>query len=305
MFWWSSLEKHNKEIAKKDRMILSWAAQHTNDTASIVKEFHAIEKSEELRTKQYMGEGFTFLIVTLVGAVVVYSSFRKSVQLSKQQNNFMLAITHELKTPIAGIKLGLQTMQKHNLEEKQKEQILKRGITEADRLDELCSNILFAAQLEGRQYQLVSEPVDFSELVYHRESVYNSLSKNGVTFQCEPSIMVKGDKVMLNMLINNLISNAIKYAGDYGPIEVIVAKHQQSVLFQVKDLGPGVPDAEKQKIFNKFYRIGDENTRKKKGSGLGLYLTKAIVKSHMGSIKLLDNIPKGTIAEVRLPLYQA
>jgi signal transduction histidine kinase len=107
------------------------------------------------------------------------------------------------------------------------------------------------------------------------------------------------------MAVNNLLENAIKYAPPGSPVTVSLSKTQKEVVLRVADLGPGVPDAEKQKIFGKFYRLGNEGTRKTKGTGLGLYLTRKIVTQHLGKIAVKDNQPQGSIFEICLPLVKA
>jgi len=260
------------------------------------------EHDRSMRTGQYVGEGVTFLLVILIGAVVVYSSFHRSVRLSKQQNNFMLSVTHELKSPIAAMKLNLQTLQKHRLDEETRNKLVERCIKEANRLNDLCNNILFTSQLEGRQYVSAKELFDFSELI--EESVQDYASRYPQRFEEEIIADCKliGDRVMLQMAINNLLENAVKYTPSDKPITIKLTATKNTAQLRVMDRGAGIPDAEKKKVFNKFYRVGNEESRRSKGTGLGLYLTCKIVSEHKGRIMLKDNKPTGSVFEISLPL---
>jgi signal transduction histidine kinase len=104
------------------------------------------------------------------------------------------------------------------------------------------------------------------------------------------------------MALNNLLENAVKYTPADKPVTISLQLKNNSAVIQIADNGPGIPDAEKGKVFNKFYRIGNEETRKSKGTGLGLYLTSKIIKQHNGKIAVMDNVPSGCIFEIMLPV---
>ena len=104
----------------------------------------------------------------------------------------------------------------------------------------------------------------------------------------------------VNSSLNNLLSNAIKYAGENADIKVVLKQLEKEVIIEVKDNGPGIPDTDKPFLFSKFYRMGDENTRKTSGAGLGLFIVKHLINLHKGKISVLDNQPKGTIFEIKL-----
>ena len=106
----------------------------------------------------------------------------------------------------------------------------------------------------------------------------------------------------MEMALNNLLENAVKYTPADKPVSVSLLRKKHIAQLQVADEGPGIPDKEKPKIFNKFYRVGNEETRKSKGTGLGLYLTARIVKQHKGKISISDNQPRGSVFEISLPL---
>ncbi|MEI8279494.1 MAG: ATP-binding protein [Bacteroidota bacterium] len=300
-FWGVSLTKQSHDIYEKEKIILHQQEDSSLHPLSYAVHMQEIEGKRMARSKQYIGEGITFLIVILIGAVVVYSSFRRSIRLSTQQNNFMLSVTHELKSPIAAMKLNLQTLEKHQLDEEKKKMLLDRCILESNRLNELCNKMLFASQMEGKQYQPARERIDFSKFTEQVLKDYISRYPKRFADDLQADCMLLGDKLLLQVAINNLIENAIKYTPAEKIIKVVLKGNEKNVILQVIDEGQGIADDEKKKIFNKFYRIGSENTRTSKGTGLGLYLTAKIVHHNKGKIVVKDNVPQGSIFEISLP----
>ncbi|MCB0699353.1 MAG: HAMP domain-containing histidine kinase [Chitinophagales bacterium] len=302
LFWGFSLDKHSQTIYELEYATLISEVDSANNPAHFEARKTAIEEKRISRTKQYKGEGSTFLLIIVIGALVVYSSFRRSVRLSKQQNNFMLSVTHELKSPIAGMKLNLQTLERHNLDEEKKDMLVARCINEANRLNDLCSNMLLASQMEGRQYKPTKEKLSFTELLEDSLKDYSNRYADRIVAGDLEELNVTGDKVLLSLAINNLLENAIKYTPVDKPVTIALIQKHNTACLQIADNGPGIPDDEKDKIFKKFYRVGNEETRKTKGTGLGLYLTAKIVKQHKGKIHVKDNVPNGATFEVCLPL---
>jgi K+-sensing histidine kinase KdpD len=117
-----------------------------------------------------------------------------------------------------------------------------------------------------------------------------------------PGTILTGDPLLLQILVNNLVENAVKYSPKTSPIRVRLSAGEKAVVLQVTDEGPGIPDNEKNKVFDKFYRIGNENTRVAKGTGLGLFLCKKIAEDHHATIRLTDNTPTGCIFTVSFTL---
>jgi two-component system, OmpR family, sensor histidine kinase CiaH len=261
-----------------------------------------IEKDLRTRRFQYIGEGSTFLLLIAAGAIFVYRALRQQFKLSQQQRHFMMAITHELKTPIAVTKLNLETLQKHRLEPEQQNRLLNNTIQEANRLNDLCNNMLLSSQIEDGGYNITFEPIDFSDLT---ETVLNEyitrFPKNSIEVDVEDNCFVTGDRLLLQMVISNLVDNAIKYSPKDAKIKVSVRKHGKTISLNVVDQGRGIEDKEKRNIFKKFYRVGNEHTRSAKGTGLGLYVTQRIVKQHHGDIVVTNNLPSGSNFKVDLP----
>lgn len=302
VFWEMSLQKQSGHIYAQEVTTLRNQVDSLRLPNIYYHEMAMLKQKLDSRTTQYVAEGATFLIVILIGAVVVYGSFSRRMMLSRQQNNFMLAVTHELKSPLAAIKLNLQTLEKHQLDEEKRRMLIDRSIKESNRLNDLCNNMLFTSQIEGRQYKPTIEPINFSEMA--EEIVADFAGRYSRKFEedIEAGCKVSGDIAMLRIAINNLLENAIKYTPEDKTITVTLVKKQDNALLSITDEGTGIPDNEKGKIFDKFYRIGNENSRKAKGTGLGLYLSNKIIAQHKGRINVKDNKPAGSVFEIQLPM---
>jgi len=297
VFWGYSLNKQNILIytLEKEKIEL---LQKTDNHIVIKKELDAISQRKMRRTKQYTGEGSAFILITLLTAGIVYYAYYRQRMLAKLQQNFMLSVTHELKTPIAGIKLNLQTLEKHRLDEETQQKFLASSITETNRLNDLCNNILVSTQLESATKAMYHEEVEIKGLVLdvisQIQQRYPSCAVT--TYLMSDDFYINGDSSLWKLVISNLVENARKYSS--GPIEVVLEKKQKKTVLSVKDEGVGIPDNEKEKIFEKFYRIGNENTRASKGTGLGLFIVKKIVSLYKYDIAVKNNHPKGSIFEV-------
>lgn len=288
IWWFIALENQNRQMTSYKLNELKL------DDPGYLTRFDQISTEKKRKTAQYIGEGTTFLFLTLVGALFVYRAVRRQIRLQHQQQNFMMAVTHELKTPIAIAKLNLETLQKHHLDESKRQKLLSMTVQEVNRLNDLANNILVSAQLEGGRYLAADEELDFSELVKSCFTDFkNRFPERNWQSEILPEIDITGDPLLLQILVNNLLENANKYSPKEGVILCRLKETGKQVVLEVIDQGPGIPDEEKPKVFDKFYRIGNENTRIAKGTGLGLYLCHKIAKDHHATIRVTDNLPTG------------
>ena len=292
-WWFIALQQQNRQMTAYKIRELKPEDPHYKDRLD------TIYLEEQHKTASYVGEGSTYLLLILVGALFVYREVRRQIRLQQQQQNFMMAVTHELKTPIAVAKLNLETLQKYRLDEQKQQKIILAALQEMDRLDALATNILIASQLEGGDYTQAKEELDLSALT---QSVVNDFSNRfpGRKWNSpiEPDLAIIGDTLLLQMLVSNLVANAMKYSPKEGMITVALKAQGSHILLSVKDEGPGIPEDEKKKIFTKFYRTGNEETRSTQGTGLGLYLCKRIAADHKAHIGVSDNSPVGSIFTV-------
>ena len=292
IFWFIDLNNQNKELTQ-----LRLHAVNIHD-AHFVEKVNRIEDARKRKTAQYVGEGVTFLLMIIAGAVYIFRVIKKQLQQSEQQLNLMMAITHELKTPIAVTKLNLETMQLRRLEFAQQQKLIRNTIEEANRLNTLCNNMLYMSQLDAGNSTLTNEKIDLSTLASDCAEDFNvRFPERKIQIEVENDIFISGDKLLLQLAINNLLDNAIKYSGKDDVVLIKVFKENKRIKLQVIDYGIGVENEEKEKIFEKYFRGAGKHA---KGTGLGLYLTREIVKQHHGSISMKSNYPRGSIFEIQL-----
>ncbi len=269
--------------------------------------FHILDLTDQLsgdtpkgNKNMIVGEGLVFLAILIFGIIRIRRSIRKELEFSKNQNNFLLSVTHELKTPIASTKLYLQTLQKRIIDEEKREEIITKALQQNQQLERLIDNILNASRLENKRLVLHKEETNVSAFL---SSIFERYARQypHIPFmnQIQQDVSAEIDPFIFETVVNNLIENAIKYAGNDGPISIELIKKDRLIV-RIKDSGAGIPISDRKNIFKKFYRIGNEDTRTQKGSGLGLFIVKEFSRLHKGTIKYYDNRPKGAVFEFSL-----
>lgn len=297
--WWEVLL-----VRQSDNIILlkqNIAALSSSDDNIILRDIDDLQKKKNARVYMIVGEGTVFLLILLFGVYQVRKSIKKETELANQKSNFILSISHELKTPIAATKLQLQTLLKHDLERDKQKELLNNALNENNRLHKLVDNVLMANQIENNNLSIQKEQLNLSELLENTVKRYflEHLEKKHVTLTIEPNIIYEGDKELLPSIFINLIENAIKYSFENIKIEVILKKLNGNTVLEISDQGCGILDQEKETVFQKFFRSGSENTRKTKGTGIGLFIVKSICNLHQINIKLTNNQPKGSIFQIQ------
>jgi len=294
IWWFIALNRQNKLMMKYETEQL----QPTDKNYQA--KYNEIKSLEKRKTTQYLGEGVTFFLLIVAGAVFVFRAVRRELRISQQQQNFMIAITHELKTPISVARLNLETMQKRKLDETQQRRLIQTTLEETNRLNALCNNMLLSSQIEAGGYSLTNEETNISELIGNCvQDFISRYPQQKIESAIAPDIFISGDRLLLQILANNLIDNAIKY-GAKEPVSVLLSEQGNKIFFSVKDQGKGIASEERDKIFSKFYRVGNAATKSAKGTGLGLYLCKKIASQHNANISVTDNNPSGAIFTVTL-----
>jgi two-component system, OmpR family, sensor histidine kinase CiaH len=296
LVWWCiSLLNQNKMMREYQVHQL----QNTIDPQVLPRHYNAeLDKIDDVFYRErakYIGEGSIFLLLILVGASFVYRSVRRQFRMQQQQQNFMMAVTHELKTPISVARLNLETMQKYSLDPEKQKKLIRMTLEETGRLNFLTNNILISSQLEGGGYKTSKDELDLSDLLKDCINDFrNRFPDRSFIEQITPDADVKGDPLLLQMLINNLLENAIKYSPKESPIKAVLQGNEKTIRLEVIDEGVGISEEEKKKVFTKFYRVGNESTRKTQGTGLGLYLCRIIAKDHNADISVTNNSPRGS-----------
>lgn len=267
-----------------------------------------ISKGNEMNTKLHKrwvmisGEGAVFVALLLLGILQVKKTHKKEVELNQRQKNFLLSVTHELKSPVASAKLQLQTLLKHQLPKEKQDEIIKNTIKDTERLNTLIENILFVSKIETGINETFFEWCNVSEFIETliKQRTVQFSSNHHLITKIDYNLFWNIDKHLFTSVIYNLIENAIKYSPYQTEIKIELKSENNKLFFIVSDNGIGIPETEKPKVFDKFYRIGNEETRNSKGTGLGLYIVNHIVNLHNGKISISSNTPKGTIFTVEL-----
>lgn len=274
-----------------------WGVQLVDLNSQIYAENEAAGQ----RFTMIVGEGAVFLLLLIVGIWQIHRSIRKDLDLSKRQKNFLLSVTHELKTPLAANKLYIQTVTKRDLNKEQSNELLQKAIDENRRLEQMIDNILNASRLENKALAPVIEEFEVPLLFQQIQTRFNAISSEAeIQVEVPEGMTMRADRSMTESIVGNLVENALKYAGRDKNIIVYAFKKDGKTIYGVKDTGPGIPKEEKPKIFKKFYRSQNEETRSQKGTGLGLFIVSRLVFLQNGEVQCLDNSPQGVDFQITI-----
>ena len=249
-----------------------------------------------------VGEGGVFFTMLALGFWYIKRTISRELRLARMEKTFLLSVTHELKTPIAAVKLFLETMKSRSLTAEQSSTMITDALRETKRLESLSENILIATRLDSARELLMNEGIDFSALLLQEIKRYKTLANVVWQVNIADAIEVNGDSQLLRALVVNIIENAVKYSPAGSTISVVLNSNANDVVLAVADEGMGIPAQEKKRVFDKFYRIGNEETRITKGTGLGLFIARNIVRIHQGRITVHDNNPVGSVFTITFPI---
>lgn len=290
--WWAVL------LLRKDREIRALAVELQALGTEVV-----VPGDPQRSLLMVVGEGSVFLILLLAVLYVTFRAIRRDLDLARTQRNFLLAVTHELRTPIAAIKLQLQTLDRPNLDSTQSQALRKRAIEETDRLGLLTEKVLLASSAEEEMLGLSTRQLDAMQLMHsvvaHARSTL--APKHNITLVGPEQLNVTSDPQALRSIVDNLIENASKYAPPGTTIELSLEAGLEGWRISVGDEGPGVPTTDHDRIFERFFRSGNEEVRKAKGTGLGLYIVKRLVQALGGTVTVRNRRPHGAIFAVSFP----
>jgi signal transduction histidine kinase len=258
---------------------------------------------EQLRKKQLMifGEGAVFIALLTLGIIQTRKSFKRETEATRLQKNFLLSVTHELKSPIAAVRLFLETLNRRTLEPAKQKEIVERGIAETVRLDQLVGNILMAAQFENSAFKLHPARINLSDLCIEFAAQFNArYAAPRLKTTIQNGIVAMADTQAMQSILLNICENAIKYSAEDEEIHLLLSNSEDKIALRISDTGIGIAPEERKHIFNKFYRSGNEEIRNTKGTGLGLYIVAHLCRMQEIQISVSDNRPKGSIFELRL-----
>ena len=264
-----------------------------------------LEMSASITSKRVVmivGEGSVFLILLLFGLYKIKSSVKKEMKLAQQQNNFMLSVTHELKTPIAANKLYLQTLVKHQLAEEKRNELMHKAIDETNRLESLVDQILTASRLEQQAFALHKDKFQIRPFLDEIVSIQEKRIQMSLKLVDFEDFSITTDRMMFTTILNNLTENANKYARTEQGVELSVTRFESHFVLAVQDFGPGVKLEQQKQIFKKFIRLENEETRTTKGTGLGLYIAYEFSRALGGQLRLVSNESQsGARFDIQLP----
>jgi signal transduction histidine kinase len=248
--------------------------------------------------------GSVLLLLVLAGVITYLTLSIKAINLTRRQSNFIDSVTHELKSPIASLKLYLQTMNKRELSDEERDKFLQFMTDDVDRLDGLISHLLDARTMEKNVADKEIVVLQLDKLIEECAATVCGryrVEPETIELQLKP-VKLAAEQVDAVMIFRNLLDNAVKYAGSPPQVHVSMRTERGEIVVEISDNGEGIPLALRRKVFGRFVRIGEELQRKKPGTGLGLYIVRTLVKRLGGRVRVLDRDKRwGTVFEVRLP----
>lgn len=255
-----------------------------------------------------LGVGVALLVLVLVGVIVYLALTVKAIALSQRQSNFIDSVTHELKSPLASLKLYLQTLTRRSVSPEQQADFHRFMLQDVERLDTLIDHLLDAAKTMQRR-PAETDDVTPLEPVLARACAAavqrHSVGEASVRLHCAEGeeLRARGREADLDIIFRNLLDNAVKYSLPKPEVEVTAQRAGDGkVVVRVADNGPGIPIAQRSQVFRRFVRLGSELERSKPGTGLGLFLVRSLVKQLRGKVAVKGRfLDRGTVMEVELP----
>jgi len=292
--WWGYLQLHHAKQHHDLQLV------HAHGQSKII----STANDEFSRTKRMIWlEGGTFIVLLTVALYRLWRSFDEKLEGAKREQNLLLSMTHELKTPIAGAKLSLETLQRHSLDPVVQSQVLERGLQDISRLDKLVTNVLAAARLSQRGKSILQpsfSSIDLRKLIQEVFETFSEDLKGRLRLESDvDQTIIRADAEFLRVALINLIQNALHY-GENKPVLLRIEEVKRGLALTISDSGLGIPENESKRVFQKFYRATNVQTLIN-GTGLGLYIAKQALGAMRGSLTYRPNLPKGSIFTVTLP----
>ena len=264
-------------------------------------------ESYRRRIVMMVTEGAFFALLLLVLMGMLWRSFRREVELERQHRNFLSAVTHELKSPLAAMRLALETVAAGRATGDAATRFLRNALVDVERLEELVQKVLEATHFSEGGSVFLRNDVHLSRVVEETASTFRRrMAATGAVMELsiEPDIFAAIDEEAMAIAISNLLENAIKYGGKPPRVTVSLTVDRRHAILEIGDNGSGVPEEDVDRVFDRFFRSGDEMTRSTRGTGLGLYLVQQIAEAHRGSVAIRSTGPDGTVFRLTLPGYE-
>ncbi len=249
--------------------------------------------------------GIVFFAIIITGLVLNTTFLLREIKRNEQQDAFLNSVTHELKTPIASIRLYLETLKTRDVNEEKRQEFYNVMLKDSDRLLNTVEQVLHASRTRDEKKLLNATTIDLAKLLQDSieliRSRYN-FDENVISFSKSNDFNTIGDANELQIVFTNLLDNAVKYSDKDVKISVdLKGFDERNVEIRIKDNGVGIAKPQLKRIFKRFYRIPSLSTQKAKGTGLGLFIVQAMVKKHGGKISAeSEGEGFGTTFSVRL-----
>jgi signal transduction histidine kinase len=251
-------------------------------------------------------EGCLLMLIILAGVYIIFVYWNKQARLNRLQSNFVSSVSHELKSPLASIQLYLETMKYQKVSKEESDEFVEMMLTDTERLASLINNILESSKYDPKNMQLQFQSVQLGAFL---QEVLEGLKRQFEERNCEVKLEIQEDcKLMLDtramqMVFNNLIGNALRYSPIGAPLIIRVRKKKKFCEIDFIDQGMGLGKKDMKKIFRKFYRVTNNKSQNIEGAGLGLFISKEIVRTHKGQMRVFSDGPgKGSVFTVALPM---
>ncbi len=254
-------------------------------------------------------EGCFLMMVILAGVYLIFVFWNKQARLNQMQSNFVASVSHELKSPLASIQLYLETMKYHEVSREEALDFVETMLADTERLSNLIDNILEAGSTEPKSMQLQFQPVGMKSFLSELMEGYQLQFKEkefDARLEITDAPTLNLDKRAIRMVFNNLIGNALRYSSSGAPFTIRMRNQGKYCEIEFADSGIGLRQKDLKKIFRKFYRVQNRETQNIEGAGLGLFISREILKNHKGKIEVFsEGKGKGSTFKVYLPLNGA
>jgi len=251
-------------------------------------------------------EGCLLMLIILAGVYIIFVYWNKQARLNRLQSNFVSSVSHELKSPLASIQLYLETMKYQKVSREDAADFVETMLTDTERLSSLINNILASSKYDPKNMRLQFQPVKVGTFL---REVVEGLKRQFNERNCKVKLEIPEDFVLsldrraMQMVFNNLIGNALRYSPIGAPLTIRLRKKKKFCEIDFIDRGRGLEKKDAKKIFRKFYRVTNQESQNIEGAGLGLFISKEIVRTHKGQVRVFSEGPgKGSVFTVALPL---
>ncbi len=253
--------------------------------------------------------GILFFALIITGLILNMIFLVREIRRNEQQDAFLNAVTHELKTPITSMRLYLETLQRRTVSEEKRDEFYEIMLGDTDRLMQTVEEVLQASKTRESNRKLHISNINLTNLISdcaNLVEVRHKLSKDDISIRSntDEPIIIEGDADELQTLFRNLLENAVKYSTENPVIKIVIRKRKRDEAeVRIKDQGIGIARQEQKAIFKRFYRVDNPATQLAKGTGLGLFMVDSIVTRHGGNVQAKSlGEGKGATFIVRLPI---